>query len=468
MNNEKATVLVVDDTPENIDVLRGLLKSHYKVKVAINGEQALKLSMSDMPPDLILLDVMMPGMDGYEVCRRLKRDLRTEGIPVIFVTAMNETHDEVLGFEVGGVDYINKPVIPAIVLARVKTHLQLRAAYRFIRDTFGRYLSEEIVDNLIDSPQGLNLGGEKRQVSILMADLRGFTSIGESLPAESVVDMINIFLSAMTDVIQKYQGTIDEFIGDAILAIFGAPVRREDDALRAVKCAVEMQLAMAQVNVDYEKAGYPQVEMGIGINTGEVIVGNIGSQKRSKYAVVGRHVNTTSRIESYTVGGQILVSESTRDACDGLLQIQDEMRVMPKGLAHQISIFDVRGVTGAEPVMLAEKLQSGFRELAEPVRICMTELKGAEAKASFHGEIIRIAGKVMEVSCEQSYDNFSNLRMTLLDESGQEISAQFYAKVVGKVTAEAQLIRVHVTYLPAQVQEMLDSSYRGGFDASVL
>jgi len=456
MSIEKATVLVVDDTPENIDVLRGLLKSHYKVKVAINGEQALKLSSSDSPPDLILLDVMMPGMDGYEVCRRLKDNIRTEGIPVIFVTAMNETHDEVLGFEVGGVDYINKPVVPAIVLARVKTHLQLRAAYRFIRDTFGRYLSEEIVDNLIDSPQGLKLGGEKRQVTILMADLRGFTSIGESLPAESVVDMINIFLSAMTDVIQKYQGTIDEFIGDAILAIFGAPVQREDDALRTVKCAVEMQLAMEEVNLLYEAAAYPRVEMGIGINTGEVIVGNIGSRKRSKYAVVGRHVNTTSRIESYTVGGQILVSESTRDGCDGLLQIRGEMRVMPKGIADEISIFDIVGVGGETPVMLVQNEMEPFRVFASPIRVSMTEQKGTEKNASFQGEILRVAGKVMEMRSETTYTALSNLRLTLLNEAGLELSGQFYAKVIETVAGEVELVRVHVTYLPAEIQAILD------------
>ncbi|PJA31711.1 MAG: adenylate/guanylate cyclase domain-containing response regulator [Zetaproteobacteria bacterium CG_4_9_14_3_um_filter_53_7] len=457
MNNDNATVLVVDDTPENIDVLRGLLKSHYKVKVAINGVQALKLCMSDTPPDLILLDVMMPGMDGYEVCRRLKAEPRTEGIPVIFVTAMNETHDEVLGFEVGGVDYINKPVTPAIVLARVKTQLKLRSAYRFIRDTFGRYLSEEIVDNLIDSPHGLQLGGEKRLVTILMADLRGFTSIGERLPAESVVDMINIFLSAMTDVIQKYQGTIDEFIGDAILAIFGAPVQREDDAMRAVRCAIEMQLTMEAVNASYAAAGYPQVEMGIGINTGEVIVGNIGSQKRSKYAVVGRHVNTTSRIESYTVGGQILISENTRYACAGQLQIHDEMKVMPKGIAEEMSIFDVVGVKGDEPLMLIDKRVADFRVFATPVRIRMLELKGTQAKSSYQGEILRMAGRVIEVRSDYAYDNFSNLRITLQDESGRNTEAHFYAKVIRQVGDEPVIIRLHVTYLPVELQQMLEA-----------
>ncbi len=353
MSSEKATILVVDDTPENIDVLSGLLSPHYKVKIAINGKQALKIASSGQPPDLILLDVMMPGIDGFEVCRRLKAETQTEGIPVIFVTALTDSCDEVIGFEAGGVDYINKPVMPATVLARVRTHLKLRSAYQFIRQTFGRYLSDEIVDTLIDSPQGLKLGGEKRKVSILMADLRGFTTIGENLPAEKVLVIINIFLGAMTDIIQKNRGTIDEFIGDAVLAIFGAPEQRGDDTLRAVRCAVEMQTAMADVNNQLKQLGCPGVQMGIGINTGPVIVGNIGSKKRSKYGVVGRHVNIASRIESYTNGGQILISENTRNECGDCLIINGEMKVLPKGIKEEIAIYDIGGFKGENPMLIS-------------------------------------------------------------------------------------------------------------------
>ncbi|MDQ6996207.1 MAG: adenylate/guanylate cyclase domain-containing protein, partial [Mariprofundus sp.] len=412
---EKATILVVDDTPENIDVLRGVLKSHYKVKVAINGEQALKLCRSDQPPDLVLLDVMMPGLDGFEVCRRLQAEPATEGMPVIFVTAMNDVHDEVQGFEAGGVDYINKPVTPAIVLSRVRTHLQLRAAYRFIRDTFGRYLSDEIVDQLIDSPEGLKLGGEKRNLSIMMADLRGFTSIGERLPAETVLSMINIFLGRMTEVIQKHQGTIDEFIGDAILAIFGAPVWREDDALRAVRCALEMQLAMQDVNREYLALGYPVVEMGIGIHTGEVIVGNIGSKRRSKYGVVGRVVNTTSRIESYTIGGQILASDSTRAACHDLLRIDAQMEVMPKGLAEPITIYDVGGLLGEQSIALPERGKDEPLRLETPLNVQLMVLSGNHSGEAFAARIMALGRREMEVMSTQACSDYSNLKISITD-----------------------------------------------------
>ena len=166
--------------------------------------------------------------------------------------------------------------------------------------------------SLLASPEKLQLGGEKRQVTILMSDLRGFTSVAERLAPEQVVTIINRYLGTMVDVILQYQGTINEFIGDAILVLFGAPICLEDHAQRAVACAMAMQLAMASVNAQNRDEGLPEVEMGIGMHTGEVVVGNIGSHKRTKYGVVGSPVNLTSRIESYTIGGQVLISETTR------------------------------------------------------------------------------------------------------------------------------------------------------------
>jgi len=397
----------------------------------------------------------MPGMDGYEVCRRLKADARTEGLPVIFVTAMNETHDEVLGFDVGAVDYISKPITPGIVHARVQTHLKLRSAYRFIRDTFGRYLSEEIVDNLIDSPQGLTLGGEKRKVTVLMSDLRGFTSIGERLPAETVVDMINIYLGEMTDVIQKYMGTIDEFIGDAILAIFGAPIQREDDTLRAVRCAIEMQLTMDVVNQRYHEAGYPAVKMGIGINTGSAIVGNIGSKKRSKYAVVGRVVNTTSRIEAYTVGGQILISEATRDACDALLRIDDELKVMPKGISHEMTIFDIGGVYGDDALLLPERKDEVLMPLDKPVEVQVSQIEGKFSRQTFAGKILRLNDSAFDLQTEIVCPPLSSLKIALPDAS------EFYVKAVRALPDDVHVVHVLVTYKPAEAEAFIAGVLRG-------
>jgi adenylate cyclase len=189
-----------------------------------------------------------------------------------------------------------------------------------IRKTFGRYLTDQVVAQLLESPSGLQLGGERRQLTLLTSDLRGFTAMAEGLPPEEVIKIINFYLGNMAEVITKYQGTIDEFMGDGILVLFGAPTSGPDDPERAIACALEMQLVMAAVNQQMEEWGFSALEMGIGIHTGEVVVGNIGSEKRAKYGVVGANVNLTYRIESYTTGGQILISQATYDKLDHRLR----------------------------------------------------------------------------------------------------------------------------------------------------
>jgi adenylate cyclase len=212
-----------------------------------------------------------------------------------------------------------------------------------------------VVENILESSDSLDIGGEERIVSIMMCDLRGFASISEQLPANTIVSIINIYLETMTDIIIKYNGTIDEFIGDSILVIFGAPIKSDDDPKRAVACALEMQIAMEEVNKRCRESGFPEVKLGVGINTGKVVVGNIGSSNRIKYGVVGRNVNLTARIESYTVGRQIYISEETLNACDSLLRIDGQMEVMPKGVQKPITIYDIGGIGGDYDVYLPEK-----------------------------------------------------------------------------------------------------------------
>ncbi len=173
-----------------------------------------------------------------------------------------------------------------------------------LRRMFGRYLSPEVMSTLIENPAGLELGGEKRHVTIMMTDLRGFTAMSERLEPEQVVALLNGYFEVMMEVVVKYQGTINEIIGDALLVFFGAPQEMSDRAQQAVACAIEMQNAMARVNERNRAAGLPELQMGIGLNDAEVVVGNIGTTRRSKYTAVGSGVNMTSRIESYTVGGQ--------------------------------------------------------------------------------------------------------------------------------------------------------------------
>ena len=167
-----------------------------------------------------------------------------------------------------------------IELQRLAEKVELRN--RFIRETFGRYLTDEVVETVLESPSGLQMGGDKRKITMMMADLRGFTSLSERLAPERVVAVLNRYLTTMVTIIKQYQGTIDEFIGDAVFVLFGAPVWQEDDAQRAVACAVQMQLAMASVNEQNKQEDLPEVEMGIGVHTGQVVVGNIGSSERTR------------------------------------------------------------------------------------------------------------------------------------------------------------------------------------------
>ena len=212
-----------------------------------------------------------------------------------------------------------------------------------IRRVLGRYVTDEVANHVLSSPEELHLGGERREVTILMSDLRGFTPMSDKLGPEKVVQILNHYLHAMVDIVLKWGGTIDEIIGDALLIIFGAPLTMKDHARRAACCAIEMQQAMDDLNDLLESENLVRIGMGIGLNTGEVVVGNIGSEKRMKYSVVGSPVNLTARIEAFTIGGQILASKETCDEIGEDLRIDGKLRVNMKGYSKPVSIYEVGG-----------------------------------------------------------------------------------------------------------------------------
>jgi len=216
---------------------------------------------------------------------------------------------------------------------------------KFIRETFGRYLSQKVVDEILASPDGHKIGGRRETVTILMADLRGFTSIADTSDPEETVSLLNRFFGAMAKIITAYDGMIDEFLGDGILTIFGVPQSHEDDPARAVACAIEMQNALHKLNAQLEKEGIQALEMGIGINTGRVIVGTIGSEIRAKYGIVGLPVNTASRIESLTTGGQVLIGEPTYRIVSAGVRVDPPQTVMMKGLKSPLVCFPVKAIT---------------------------------------------------------------------------------------------------------------------------
>jgi class 3 adenylate cyclase len=325
---------------------------------------------------------------------------------------------------------------------------ELERRNQFIRKTFGRYTSDEIVEALLDMPDGLKLGGEKREVTLLMSDLRGFTALAERLEPSEVVALLNRYLSAMVEPIQRSRGTIDEIIGDAILVLFGAPLAMEDSAQRAVRCALEMQKAMEGVNEHNLQRGWPEIEMGIALHTGEVVVGNIGSTRRSKYGVVGRTVNLTARIESFTVGGQVLVSPALMRAANGGLILGDEIEVHAKGMQEALICRELLGHED-HPELLLEKEETSFTTLADPlplyyVRLTDKHLDEQMQSATLVGLSRRRA--LLEVSGPLSC--YANIMLRLEGGAGEEEAPELYAKVIRPLDESSKRYLIHFTSVP--------------------
>ncbi len=295
-------ILIVDDTPANLELLSGMLREHrYRVRAAISGELALLAALNE-PPDLILLDINMPEMDGYEVCRRLKLEETLKEIPVIFLSALSETMDKVNAFRAGGVDYVTKPFQLEEVLARVETHLTLKAAreylkdkHRFLEYTFSRFVSPEVVKAMKERPISELLSMERREITVIFADLRGFTAMASALNPEEVQETLNSFLEVMVSAVQAGGGMLDKFLGDGFMALFGAPFGQGDHALKALGAAVSIQRAHGAWLAERTAAGRPCRPLGIGVATGETVVGAYGTRNRMEYTALGHVVNLASR-----------------------------------------------------------------------------------------------------------------------------------------------------------------------------
>ena len=482
LTKHRIKVLLVDDQAIIGEAVRRMLAAEEDIDFHYckDATQAIKMA-NGISPTVILQDLVMPEIDGLMLVRYFRANPGTRDVPLIVLSGKEEPVTKAEAFAVGANDYLVKLPDRLEVIARIRHHSkgyinllerneafnalldsqkQLEVRNRFIRETFGRYLSDDVVDSILESPEGLDLGGEKRTVTIMMTDLRGFTAISERLPAEDVVTVINNYLSAMTEIILKYLGTIDEFIGDAILVIFGAPVLREDDAQRAVACAIEMQMAMDDVNERNRAAGYPEVAQGIGINTGEVVVGNIGSEKRSKYGVVGRNVNLTARVESYTVGSQTFISEATKAACGSILRIDDQMEVMPKGVREPITIYEVGGIGGRYNLFLPEKKEIELTDLNTPLTVEVTMLNEKDTREDAHeGQILRLAPDGAEIETDLAAGRLDNLKIALFDDEGYEITTDLYAKVTRNVAENPPRFIVNFTSVPPEARSFFRYRY---------
>jgi adenylate cyclase len=358
------------------------------------------------------------------------------------------------------------PVVPpllAFVGSGVAITVYMAHWAKEIRKTFGRYLSDEVVATLLENPEKRKLGGERRRVTILTSDLRGFTLLSERLSPEQVIQVLNFYLSYMADVIYQYQGTIDEFIGDGILVVFGTPTPHNDDAERAIACAIHMQLAMEQVNKQMQAWGLPNLEMGIGVNTGEVVVGNIGSEKRTKYGIVGSQVNVAFRIESYTVGGQILISEATWQEVADTVKVRRMEEVHLKGVQTPVMVYEVSSIQGKYNLSLTTTYEKLYW-IREAIPLQYFILDGKHVSDScYWGNLIKLSAKEAEIAVDSNFQAcipppLENIKINFFfANDGETPRYDVYAKVLACNThfvGEAKKTpRFHIRFT-AQPQEI--------------
>jgi CheY-like chemotaxis protein len=306
--NPLPIVLIVDDAVENLQVLSGLLKDKYRVKIAKNGEKAIELANATEKPNLILLDVVMPGMSGFEVCAQLKSDDSTKNIPVIFITALNESADETKGFSVGGADFISKPFHPEVVLARIQTHIELQAAKQKSDTLLKVLLPENVVNDLINN--GKHIPEIHNNVSILFFDFVGFTNMTTQMNPQVLIEELSGIFTDFDEICSKHHATRIKTIGDAYMATTGLGNDDSNHAINLVKTGIDF---INYLNHRNQTSAY-KWQCRIGIHSGSVIAGIIG-KNRFAYDILGDDVNIAAKVESAGVPMKVTITEATKQLC---------------------------------------------------------------------------------------------------------------------------------------------------------
>jgi class 3 adenylate cyclase/CheY-like chemotaxis protein len=343
----KPEILVVDDTPDNLFLMSALLAEKYVVRVAESGPQALEQVRRKLP-DLILLDIVMPGMDGYEVLRRLGLNAATAAIPVIFLTALTSIDEEQKGFDLGAADYIAKPISPPIVLARVQAHIE-RSMYAqrllALSDKLGRYLAPQVYQSLFEGSRDAEIRAQRKKLTVFFSDIKDFTLSTARWQPEEIRFLLNSYFSEMSRIAYDHGGTIDKFLGDGMMVFFGDPTSRgeKEDALACVRMALAMQKRMAELQVLWRELGSDKTfEVRMGIHTGFCDVGNFGSDLRMDYTIIGSEVNLASRLQHAADPGGILVSRATHSLVRDDIRAVEQQPLIAKGFSEPLQAWAVQ------------------------------------------------------------------------------------------------------------------------------
>ena len=363
-------ILIVDDNPMNVDILQTRLASHgYETITAGDGEEALAIAR-EKQPDLILLDIMMPKMDGMEVCRQLKRDPTLPFMPIILVTAKSESKDIVAGLEAGGDEYLTKPVDQAALVARVKSMLRTKALYDQVQEQtaqlseWNRTLEQRVQDEVTKverlgrlkrffSPHlaELIIGGgaadplqpHRREVTSVFLDLRGFTAFAETTEPEEVMTVLQEYHAAMGQIVLDHEGTLEHFAGDGIMIFFNDPVPVPNPGEKAIRMALALREKMGDLTVRWHKRGF-DLSMGIGLAQGYATIGAIGFEARWEYGAIGTVMNLASRLCGEAKSGQILLPQRLLGMIEHLVDVEYVGELVLKGFHRPIKAYNVLGL----------------------------------------------------------------------------------------------------------------------------
>jgi adenylate cyclase len=336
-----ANLLVVDDNRvSRLLLARTLQQDGHTVGFAENGRLALEM-LHRQPFDLVLLDMMMPELDGEQVLAHLTADPQLRNVPVIMISANDDVDGVVRCIEMGAEDYLTKPPNPVLLRARINASLEKKRLRDQQRELVRRFATAEVADELLQT--SFELGGKYVEATAMFSDIRGFTSLTESQSPADTIELLNTYYTLMFDAIQGHAGIVNQIVGDGLMAIFGAPVVRDDHCLRAVRAGREMVELVQMFNLDQLAAGKQPIQIGVGIASGRVIAGFTGTQDRATYTCVGDTVNLAARLESHTkvVGQPILIDEATQAALAGAIDTVPQGDVQLKGKARAVSIFSV-------------------------------------------------------------------------------------------------------------------------------
>jgi len=366
---DPALILVVDDNEANRDILETRLVSQgYKVITANDGEEGIEKARAELP-DLVLLDVMMPKLDGFEVCRRLKADESLPFLPIILVTAKADIKDIVRGLELGADEYLTKPLDHAALVARVRSILRIKALHDTVQaqakeladwnrtleqrveaqvgelervGRLKRFLPRQVADLITSSGDEKLLSSHRREITVMFCDMRGFTGFAELAEPEEVMQVLHAFHDAAGKLIDRYEGTLERFLGDGIMVLFNDPVPCPDPAARAVKLGVDLRSAFDAMSEKWKKFGH-QLGFGIGIAHGYATLGRIGYDGRADYTAIGTVVNLAARLCAEAKAGEILLSQRAAATVEELVEVEPAGELSLKGLRQPVAAFRLLG-----------------------------------------------------------------------------------------------------------------------------